>query len=173
MQEGEALYDQLRQARVWDIQIPGYIDRDGNCPRFVPFPESVYVVLEGGYLQLKSLGEEGRMTMHLVSDPIVPTALVDDEDEFAMGSYGQTYLADSHSEFRITRIRGVRNSDEEFAMQYNCLEFQFENAWHLFVDPGYHFGIRIQGEGSYDRWLSSDGARLTSTGAHESFLWTP
>ncbi|MCX4856875.1 hypothetical protein OG426_37500 [Streptomyces canus] len=171
MQERETLFDQLRQARAWDIQIPGYIDRDGSRPRFVPFPESVYVALEGGYLQLKSVGDEGRMTMHMVAEPVVPAALVDDEDEFAVGSNGLTYLADAHSEFRITRIRGVRNPDGGTAAQYHCLEFQFEKSWYLFVDPGYHFGIRLQGEGAYERWLSMYGVRPPDAG--EGFVWTP
>ncbi|MFG2556817.1 hypothetical protein [Streptomyces sp. NPDC048581] len=173
MRQREMLFDQLRQARVGDIRVPGYIDRDDGSPRFVPFPDSVYLALDGGYLQLKTVGDEGRMTLHLVSEPAVPPALVDDDDEFAMGSFGLTYLADSHSEFRITRIRGIRKLDEEFAEQYHCLEFQLEKSWYLFVDPGYHFGIRLQGEGAYERWLASDGARLRDGGAWESFVWTP
>ncbi|MFD8572705.1 hypothetical protein [Streptomyces sp. NPDC059639] len=173
MQGSESEFGQLREALVWDIQFPGYIDRDGTLPRFNPFPESVYLALGDGYLRLNTVGDEGRMTMELVPEPIAPTALDDSDDEFAMGSCSLNWLADAHSEFRITRIRGVRNAVEGPLVQYDCMEFQLEKSWYLFIDPSYHFGIRVQGEGFYFMGLSRAGGGRGDVGAPDTLVGTP
>ncbi|GAA2739857.1 hypothetical protein [Kitasatospora cinereorecta] len=101
----------------------------------------------------------------------VPEALAGEDEEFSLGSYGEPFLADAYSAFRITRIRWATDADSDPATgTVRCAEFEFEHHWPLFADPAWQFGIRLQGDGTFDRWLA--GARAEGH-AIQSYSWTP
>lgn len=165
------VFAELRTARAWDVQIPGFIDRDGRYPRFTPMSATAYVALEEGYLRLDSVGNHGQLALRLVSEVEVPEALEGEDEEFSLASFGEPFLADAHSDFRVTRIRwAVNDESDSLTGTVRCAEFEFENSWPLFVDPGWHFGIRLQGAGAFDRWLADN--RDSGRGVQE-FSWVP
>ncbi|MFD3637117.1 hypothetical protein [Streptomyces sp. NPDC058664] len=172
------MFDRMSHVRVRDILVPGYIDRDEGRPEFKPFPVSVYLELEEGFIELASVRDEGRMTVGFVAEPRVPEALLDDDDEFCLGSRGLDVFTDAYESLRVTRVRGVvpgasTSEAGEPGTEYDCLEFRFEDGWYLFVDPGYHFGIRLGGEGAYDRLSELNAGRPTSLAPGRPFVWTP
>lgn len=155
MSQLDHLFAALSSVRAWDIQVPGYIDREGMHPRFTPLSESIYVALEEGYLRLDSVDNYGQLAMRLVAEAEVPEALAGEDDEFSLGSIGESFLADAYSSFRITRIRWATDADSDVsAGTVRCAEFEFEKAWPVFADPAWHFGIRLQGAGAFDRWIA-------------------
>ncbi|MEU3398767.1 hypothetical protein [Streptomyces filamentosus] len=174
----DSVFDRLGRARVQDVLVPGYVDRDGKRPVFRPFPASVFLELADGFVELVTVPDEGRMTVRFVAEPCIPEALLDEEEEFALDSRGLDVLTDAHSSLRVTRIRGVVPADSstgagEPDTAYECLEFRFEDGWYLFADPGYPLGIRIGGEGAYDRLLELNAGRPTALEPGTPFVWTP
>ncbi|WP_314618801.1 hypothetical protein [Streptomyces stackebrandtii] len=173
-----SIFDRLSRVRVRDILVPGYIARDGNLTKFKPFPVAVYLELEEGFIELATIRDEGRMTIEFVTAPKVPEALLDDDDEFCLDSRGLDVLTDSHDSLRFTQVRGVVRGASpseagEPGTEYDCLEFRFEDGWYLFADPGYPLGIRLGGEGAYDRLLELNAGRPTRLTPGRPFVWTP
>jgi hypothetical protein len=163
----------LGNVRAWDIRLPGFIDRDGPIPCFTPMASSAYVVLTDGLLRLQA-DEDGQLTTRLVAEPEFPSSLEGEEEEFSLASHGQQFLAEAHSSFRITRIRCVVSKDSEPEKgKMKCIEFEFEGEWRVFADPGYFFGIRLEGEGAYERWLKHHQSDLKSEGPLREVIWTP
>ncbi|MFH9741510.1 hypothetical protein ACH4MA_27965 [Streptomyces roseolus] len=174
----DSLFDRLGRARVRDVLVPGYIDRDAERPVFKPFPVSVHLELEDGFAELATVRDEGRMTLGFVDEPGVPEALLDDEDEFCLDSRGLDVLSEGYDALRVTRIRGVVPAGSpsgagEPGTQYECLEFCFEDTSYLFVDPGHSLGIRLGGEGAYDRLMALNAGRPTGLAPGRPFVWTP
>ena len=166
----DRLFSALPSVRAWDIQVPGFIDREGTYPRFTPLSSSVYVVLEEGFLRLDSVGNYGQLAMRLVAEVEVPEALKGEDEEFSLGSISEQFLADAYSSFRITRVRWATDADSDDSVgAVRCAEFEFEGAWALFADPAWHFGRRLQGAGAFDHWLTE-----MREGSHEVqvFSWT-
>ncbi|WP_042424707.1 hypothetical protein [Streptacidiphilus anmyonensis] len=167
----DQLFAALSSVRVWDVQVPGFIDRDRPHPRFTPLSESVYLALEDGYLRLDSVANYSQLAMRLVSDVEVPEALEGEDEEFSVGSFSEPFLADAYDSFRITRIRWAVDADSDpSAGVVRCAEFEFEKNWPLCVDPAWQFGIRLQGVGAFDRCLGE--MRESSLGI-QVFAWAP
>ncbi|MEU3501430.1 hypothetical protein ABZ726_11850 [Streptomyces hundungensis] len=166
-------FDALVDVRAWDIRLPGFIDRDGPIPCFTPMASSVYIVLTDGLLRLQG-DENGQLTIRLVGEPEFPSSLEGEEEEFSLASHGQQFLAEAHSSFRITRIRCVVSNDAESEKgEMACIEFEFEENWRVFADPGYFFGIRLEGEGGYERWLHHHQSDLKPEGPLQEIIWSP
>ncbi|MFG2619390.1 hypothetical protein ACGFXC_17445 [Streptomyces sp. NPDC048507] len=171
----EKVFAPLRTAGIWDVQVPGYIDRDhAPAPRFAPLSSSVYLaVQDGGLLRLQSLGNHGQLSLHMVAEPALPPELDGTDEEFALGAWGDHYLGDSHEQ-SVSAARYALNAESDpTAGTVRCIEFQFEYGQRLFVDPGYHWGIRLQGAGAYEHWLVEQEQQAGPLGPVSTFLWTP
>ncbi|MFJ6755442.1 hypothetical protein ACIQNK_10550 [Streptomyces sp. NPDC091273] len=163
----------FEQTPVLDIQTPGYIDRDEPYARFVALPRTFYLAREKDFVKFEVPQSEDYLTHRLVERPERPDNLEDDE-EFAVTSYRSLFLDEDLSTFKITRIRcavkdGLRPSDTVI----RCIEFEFEKSFHLFADPGNFFGIRLQGRGAYERWLTFAQGKDLPFGSVREVVWTP
>ncbi|WP_406297812.1 hypothetical protein OG948_19860 [Embleya sp. NBC_00888] len=99
------------------------------------------------------------------------------EDEFAVGNYGSHFLGDDTDLAAITRVRYAldKDSDRE-AGTVRAAEIRFPYGGVLFLDPMYHWGIRLEGTGAYDRWLTwqrEDTHIRAAFGPIEDHTWTP
>ncbi|MCX4587128.1 hypothetical protein [Streptomyces sp. NBC_01481] len=174
MEEIEALFASLAEAPVCDIQVPGFIDRDGTYPRFVPMADTAYLVRESDFVRMEVLHSDDQLNVQLVEAPGAPKALEGEDEEFAMSSYGELFLGDDYSSFRITKIRyALSNGSDPSAGRIRCAELEFENSLRLFADPGYFFGIRLQGAGAYERWLNFSRTAESPFGPIQEFIWSP
>ncbi|MFD0355128.1 hypothetical protein ACFVHW_15535 [Streptomyces sp. NPDC127110] len=170
----DRLFDPLRAVSVWDVQIPGFVDRDSRVPLFTPWGNTVYLALqEGGYLRMDSVGGLGNLALRMVDEVEPPEDPADAEDEFALSSCGAHFLGDDTLTQRITGIRYVLSgpADLEFGT-VRCIEFQFQYEQRLFVDPSYHWGIRLQGAGAFERWIQETRERPESSGPPREYGWT-
>ncbi len=172
--EIDAILAPLAEAHAWDIQVPGYLERDENPPRFCPVPAMVYVALEDGFLRIGEVEYQGQLKISLVASPGRPIALEDSDDEFVLASFGQPFLAEAYSKFRITGARYVANDGSDpVSGVIRCIEFTFENSFPVFMDPMYYFGIRLGGAGAYERWLAADQRDPGPFGPPREFVWSP
>ncbi|WP_210581642.1 hypothetical protein [Streptomyces sp. GESEQ-4] len=167
------LFKLLEGARAWDVHIPGFIDRDGNVPRFTPLSATVYIALQSGYLSLESVADEGQLALRLVSEPEIPEPLKGEDEAFSLGSYGQLFLQDPPSPRPFTRIRAVVDGGSAPSRSIvRCLEFTFGDSLVLFADPAYHFGVRLEGVGAYERWITDNQGSSDVYGPIRELTWT-
>jgi len=172
--EIHSVFDPLARRRVRDVQVPGFVDRDEAVPRFTPLADSVYLALDEGYFRLDSVGNHGQLAMSLVTGTEPSPALQGEDEEFTLASCGDSFLADSHSEYRITRIRyALNNESVPGSGTVRCAEFEFENHFVVFADPMYHFGIRLEGVGAYDRWVNDSRDESATFGPTREGIWVP
>jgi hypothetical protein len=161
----DCLFGLLEKVRAWDIQIPGFIDRDERIPRFTPMSQAVYIALEDGYLCLEAVADEGQLSLRLLPEPQMPEALEGEDEEFSLGSYGQIFLQDPPSPRSLTRVRiAINDGSDPSRSVVRCVEFTFGGSLVLFADPAYHFGIRLQGVGAYERWRSENSETTGRSG---------
>lgn len=138
---------------------------------------TVYLVLEEGYLRVDCLGNHGQLAFRPVPEPIPSPHWDLDEDEFAVGDYGSHFLGDDTDLAAITRVRYALDDDSDReAGTVRAAEIRFEYGGVLFLDPMYHWGIRLEGAGAYERWLTwqrEDTHLRAAFGPLEDHTWTP
>ncbi|MEV6393297.1 hypothetical protein AB0M39_00655 [Streptomyces sp. NPDC051907] len=174
MKELEALFASLAEAPVCDLQVPGFIDRDGAYPCFLPMANTLYFVREIDSVRIEVIDYDDQLTIRLVAAPEAPKALEGEDEEFAMSSYGELFLGDEYRLFRITKIRyALSGRSDPSEGKVRCVEFEFENSRRLFLDPMYFFGIRLQGAGAYDSWLEFSRSDEGAMGPIRDFVWSP
>ncbi|MDF6044571.1 hypothetical protein LRD69_20980 [Streptomyces sp. JH14] len=156
----------LRDHRVRDVLVPGWIDRDDDLPEFRPQPLVVWLRLDGGQglLRFASQGQYARLGVSLV--PGVDWAdvelLAEAEDEVIVASCGEQLFGDGRDELRCTRLRAYRTSA---GTDCTCLALDFEGGRTLFLDPTWPFGIKVGNEADEQRWLKRYGSGGADGGA--------
>jgi hypothetical protein len=167
----ESLFSSLAGERVSDVLVQGYIDRDNAVPRFVPLADVWYLALDSGFLQLKSYGYEGQLTMRLVSGMESPEELVGEDEEFAVASHGDLFFDTAGPSLPITKIRyaTTERSDLESGI-VRLVEFELFGSQRIVADPMWHFGIRPGPAGVYERLVAD--CREAGNSVTE-FVWSP
>ncbi|WP_371598307.1 hypothetical protein [Streptomyces sp. NBC_00564] len=172
----EHVFAPLRGVLAWDVRVPGFIDRDDPVPRFAPMGCTVYLVLDKGYLRVDCLGGHGQLGFRAVSEPTPSPHWDLDEGEFAVGGYGSHFLGDDGQLAAITQVRYALNSESDRAAgTVRAAEIRFQYGGVLFLDPIYHWGIRLRGVGAYERWLAwerEDTHTRAVFGQLEEHVWT-
>ncbi|MGA4960087.1 hypothetical protein [Streptomyces lavendulocolor] len=170
----EQVFGALRGEKVYDIRIAGYTDRDERVPRFTPLGRQVYLALDsGGHVLLESLGNHGQLSIRKVTDYEFPHELAGGDEEFTVGGCGPQYLGDLTDQ-SVVAVRYVLNAESDTAAgTVRCAEFEFACKQRLFVDPGYHWGIRLQGAGAYETWLADERENPGPLGPRTEHRWTP
>ncbi|WP_059010307.1 hypothetical protein [Streptomyces specialis] len=149
----DALFDSLTERRVTGVDIPGYLDREHGHPVFCPWSWSACLRMDSGFLRLDSTGSGGQLALAVVDKVEVPEPLLEGDEEFATTDYGHLFLAEATPR-RIVRVRYATNAESVPGLTVRCAEFTFEPHAVLFADPMWTFGIRLSGEGAYDRWVA-------------------
>ncbi|MFF3400549.1 hypothetical protein ACFYW6_18735 [Streptomyces sp. NPDC002659] len=139
----------LRDHQVYDVLVPGWIDRDGDVPEFRPQPLVVWLRLDSGLLRLRSAGQYDRLAVARVPqvgwDDV--DLLAEAEDEVVVASYGEQLFGDGRDTVRCVRLRAYQVADH-----LKCLALDFEGRHTLFFDPTWTFGIRIGNVADEQRW---------------------
>lgn len=173
----EHVFAPLRGAKAWGVRVPGYIDRDEPVQRFAPMGCTVYLVLDEGYFRVDCLGGHGQLGFREVSEPTPSPEWDLDEDEFAVGDYGSHFLGEDSRLVAVTQVRYALNHESDrTAGTVRAAEIRFQYGGVLFLDPMYHWGIRLQGAGAYERWLAEereDTHTRAVFGPLEEHIWTP
>ncbi|MGW2557662.1 hypothetical protein ACWCXB_00165 [Streptomyces sp. NPDC001514] len=155
MSVGHAVAAVLREHRVRDVLVPGWIDRDDKIPEFRPQPLVVWLRLDDGLLRFASVGGHGGLASERVAavrwDDV--ELLVEAEDEVVVASYGEQLFGDGRDELRCTALRAYVTAEGATT----CLALDFEGSYTLFLDPTWTFGIRTGNEADEQRWVDSYG----------------
>ncbi|MFG1839506.1 hypothetical protein ACGFH8_13830 [Micromonospora sp. NPDC049175] len=167
----EQLLDSIAGWELEDVLVPGYLDRDDGPPRFAPLADQLYLVLDGKYLLIESVGNRGQLSMRISGRIEVPAALLGEDEEFAVSSVGSLFLDTSDGNSRLAGVRYSLNFESDATQgTVRCIEFCFGGFNVLFADPMWHLGIRLGGAGAYDDWSAHDRDPMNSV---RGFRWTP
>lgn len=156
MSSWSAVEKALRQHRVSDVLVPGWIDREDDIPQFRPQPVVVYLCLDEGFLRLESTGSSDQLVVRVASAvELDGIELFEDvDDEVIVASCGEQLFGDGWEELRCTDVRyftDSRSSADEGAIK--CLFLELEGRYSLFFDPTWTFGIRVGNREDLLRWM--------------------
>ncbi|MFG2294946.1 hypothetical protein [Streptomyces sp. NPDC048603] len=189
--DADTVFAPLRGIRVWNVLLPGFIDRDLPLPFFRPMPSAVYFALHtdrkgsaigawarDGFIRVAAADDEGVLTLSRVDEPVCPPELADladededEDDEFAVGGCGHDFLG-TDIPLALTRVRYALDDGSDLVPgAFRCAEFTFGPA-RVFLDPMNFDGIRIQGAGAYEKCVADQRSR-TTFGPVREHVWVP
>ena len=144
----------LRGAALGDVLVGGFIERDERTARFYPQFSAVYFEVSGRLVEFRTVETTGRMRIAFVDS--VQVEGLDDELP-AETSLSELMLDNSTG---ATPLVTLTLWGAEDGVECHAAEFELANGQRLFVDPTYHFGIRLGGAVQkrvwFENWPSSN-----------------
>ena len=138
---------------ISDVLVTGYVDRSEDLPQFRPVPDTVYLQLGHGFIRMDAIGQYDQLKLSRVDAIALEDVLVDEDDEPAVGSYGQLFLTFGSTEPRCTALRyWTDERSDPAAAVVKCLELEIDEVDTVFVDPTWHFGIHLGTAERRRRW---------------------
>jgi len=134
---------ELVGARVRDVVVPGYIERDQKVPELEVFSSVVYLMLDQGLVEAEQVGAGGGVQLRLVTGVTAPVKLTDMGEEVGYVSLDRLLLDDS----LVTGARYAtgRNVDPNQGI-VRAAEFELGGTLRLVLDPmtllGLELGVR-------------------------------
>jgi len=144
--------NELARTALSDIHVAGFVDRDESPLRFYGQFRLMYLELGGQLLELRCVEDTGTMSLALARAYANAPDLDEDMQSCVM-SIRQFVLTDPDgpNDISYLRIWGAVFGDSSMAC--SAAELKLRNGQVVFVDPSYHFGIRLGGEEQKARWL--------------------
>jgi hypothetical protein len=147
-------HSRLIGSSVSDVLFPGFIDQDESPARFRPLLQSTYFECGSAYLKMEVISTTGTMRLS-IEDKIEIPAQIEEEMTAATASLREQYLDDSDGQNDLSAIRLWNVTEDETGLRCAAAQLDLVNGQQIFVDPTYHFGIRIGGPRQRDIWYES------------------
>ena|SRR5215208_6439421 len=156
----DELVTTLKGTALSDILIPGFLDQEETPVRFRALPDAVYLDCEGTLIELQTVRTTGTMRIAL-AEAVRAHPDLEEEMPPAVASLGQQLLNDTENSHPLTAIRlwNVRGSEADLTCE--ALQLDLANGQQVFIDPTYHFGIRIGGTEQREIWRENQRATPT------------
>ncbi|MGE5787670.1 MAG: hypothetical protein ACM3ZE_23960 [Myxococcales bacterium] len=139
------------EAGIGDILVPGYVEPDVTLAVFHADYNFVYLELGGTFLELATIETTGTMRLSLSAELAHPLDL-DDGMAPAFASLREQCLDDTESGNCIEEVVVWGATEQGGDAVCSALQFKLHNGQLLFIDPTYHFGIRIGGQTQRKIW---------------------
>ncbi|GIE76772.1 hypothetical protein Aph02nite_27220 [Actinoplanes philippinensis] len=138
----------LSGEQVHDVIVPGWLERGGGHPQFVPWSSVLYLELNQGFLRLDA--DQGVLVLARTDRITVPPQL-DEDDEFAVASLGSLFLFDG-GPAPLTRVRyWTHHLPDVGQAVVRYAELEVRGGVRLFVDPMWMPGMRLATGGFHDQ----------------------
>lgn len=148
------LESRLRGAGVSDVLLPGFIDDEVQPHRFRALPQVIYFECDSLLLKFETIATTGTMRVSLV-DNVSGSVDLDDDMVPAIASLRQQVLDDVDGSNLLRELRLWNLAEEEEGLRCAAAQLQLVNGQQIFVDPTYHFGIRVGGARQRDIWCDT------------------
>lgn len=135
-----------------DIHVPGFIDDEGLPVRFWAQLRELYLELSGKLLQLQCIEDTGTVSIRIV-DRFSPPPYLDDDQTPCVMSIREMVLEDPDARNTLSGIRLWGAAFGVNGAACSAAQFDLEGGQGIFVDPSYHFGMRIGGSEQRGVWL--------------------
>lgn len=133
----------LSGAAIDDVRIAGFVDEEAQSLRFYGSQRAIFFACGGILVRFGVVGYTCRMRITEVDAVLFDREL--DDERPAWSSISEAVLDDPDGENRIVSLRlwDLEDARGEIECSGACLGL--ENGQKIFLDPGYHFGIRVRG----------------------------
>jgi hypothetical protein len=145
------LESRLRGAGVSDVLLPGFIDEEAQPHRFRALPQEIYFECDSSLLKFEAIATTGTLRVSLV-DSVSGSVELDDDMVPAVASLREQVLDDSDGSNLLLELRLWNLAEDEDGLRCAAAQLQLANGQQIFVDPTYHFGIRVGGALQRDIW---------------------
>jgi hypothetical protein len=145
------LRSKLIGSGVSDILLPGFIDQDERPARFRPLPQAVYFDCDSVYIRMETVATTG--TMRISIDHRIALEIHNEEEMMvAVVSLREQCLNDADGKNSLRELRFWNLTDDDTGLRCAAAQLELMNGQQIFVDPTYHFGIRVGGPQQRDIW---------------------
>jgi hypothetical protein len=135
-----------------DIQLVGFVDGDETPCTFYAQLRLLYLEVGGDIWELRCVEDTGTMRMRQASN-VSGDPDQDGDLRPATMSVRELILDDPDGSNRIEAVRLWNPTFGVVSADCWAAQFDLENGQVLFIDPSYHFGIRLGRSEQRDRWL--------------------
>lgn len=150
----EELKDRLLGSSLTDIQLTGFIDQDETPPRFRPNLQFVYLTCGSALLEFAAIGTTGTMRTSFV-DGLTGGFGAEDGMVPAATSLRELVFMDPQGTHSVVELCLWSATETNDGLQCSAARLGLANDQQLFIDPTYHFGIRLGGPEQEKLWRES------------------
>jgi len=137
-----------------DMFIPGFLDQDETPVRFCALRTTLYIESGDSLIELRAVGTTGTMALTWASS--VGTSSDLDEDMLAAAtSIRQQILNDADGRNELSAIRLWNMDVRDGELVCGAMQLDLANGQQIFIDPTYHFGMRVGGSEQRAIWLEN------------------
>ncbi len=149
-----------------DIYAVGFLDRDESLSRLWAQFRLVYFEFGKQLVEMRCIEDTGTIALVWV-DTISDVPDLDDDMEPCVMSLREVLLTDPDFKNEVVDLRLWGASFDCCSVICSAIEFELDSGQVLFVDPTYHFGMKIGGADQRQRWFdewpaSSSGREWTA-----------
>lgn len=159
------LQSRLRGAAVTDVMVAGFIDRAETPLRFRPVLQNIYVTCREVILEMGVVRTTGAMQLSLSHGINFKLELEDGMLPVSM-SLRELVLADPDGANELVAIHLWSPKEDSAGLRCLAARIDLANGQEIFVDPTYHFGIRLGGREQQATWTEN------WPGAHDAQVQT-
>jgi len=146
------LEEALRGSTLDDILQAGFIDQGHAPPQFRALRTAVYLEFSSTTVEFQAVDSTGTMAIACVQS-VQASAELDDDMLPATASRRDDVLDDSAGSNEVTSLRLWGVVEEHGLIRCGAAQIELANGQVVFLDPTYHFGIRVGGEAQKALWL--------------------
>ncbi|MCI5226653.1 MAG: hypothetical protein D3918_08325 [Candidatus Electrothrix sp. AX2] len=133
----------IRGRKLSDIYLAGFIDKDDLMCKFQPMLSCVYFEFNENIIEFELVDGLDYMMRLSFTDTVRHLFEIEEGDQASFCSVREFYLLDPDSDNKLKEMRLW--SAREYGDEIRCLAARIDllNGQNIFIDPTYHFGIRI------------------------------
>ncbi|WP_437913890.1 hypothetical protein WME73_47045 [Sorangium sp. So ce302] len=141
----------LSGARLTDVLVTGFVDKDERPVRFHALWRAVYFEFDNVLLKMAVVGDSGRIRLFL-ADEVSNEADLDDDMLPALSSVRLQVLRDPDGSNVLATIRTWNTIQSSEWIECSAARLDLVNGQQIFIDPLNYFGIQLGGREQEEVW---------------------
>lgn len=141
----------LSGARLTDVLVTGFVDKDERPARFHALWRAVYFEFDNVLLKMAVVGDSGRIRLFL-ADEVSNEADLDDDMLPALSSVRLQVLRDPDGSNVLAAIRTWNTIQSSEWIECSAARLDLVNGQQIFIDPLNYFGIQLGGREQEEVW---------------------
>lgn len=148
------LRNALQGSALNDVLLIGFVDQSVLPLRFHTMLQTIYFDFGSILLELQAVDTTGTMRVSFVS-AVRHNFELEEGMVAAVTSVREQVLRDADGPNLLASVQLWRVNTVDGELRCSAAQFELANGQHIFVDPTYHFGIRMGGEEQKQLWQAN------------------
>ncbi len=145
------LGDMLCSSTLDDVLVPGFIYDDEDPVHFHAVLTAAYFDFGGVLIEARAVVSEGTLIVARVAQ-VQHRFKLDEDMRPAIVSIHEMVIQDPDGDCAVTALRFWNVGSEDGNVSCAALEIDLASGQELFIDPTFHFGLRIGGSEQRRVW---------------------